>query len=172
MQHQLLILRHGKSDWDTDARTDFERPLAKRGRKAVKRMGHWIAEHGPLPDHVVSSTAERARQTALRFCRAAGIPEIDICWEPAIYEASLQTLLEIARAVPAGVQTALLVGHNPGLDDLVRYLGDASIERCMAPNLMPTTALAHLGLAGEWSDLGPGSASVLAIHRPREIFVD
>ena len=86
MTRELLVLRHGKSDWTTDAPTDFERPLAPRGRKAAKRMGQWLRQNKLLPDHIVSSTAKRAKQTTLRACKFADIPESLIVWDPEIYE--------------------------------------------------------------------------------------
>ena len=65
MPRELLILRHAKSAWDTNAPSDFERPLAKRGRRAAPRVGRWLEEQGLIPDHVVSSPAERAKQTVI-----------------------------------------------------------------------------------------------------------
>ena len=95
MACELLIFRHGKSDWGSDALNDFDRPLARRGRKAVKRMASWLRDQSLLPEHILSSTAERARQTALRLCRYADIPETRVEWRDAIYAADLETLLDV-----------------------------------------------------------------------------
>ena len=77
MSRELLVLRHAKSAWDTNAPSDFERPLAKRGRRAAPRVGRWLEEQGLIPDHVVSSPAERAKQTVIAVCQALGIDGAD-----------------------------------------------------------------------------------------------
>ena len=103
MSRALLILRHGKSDWDSGAADDFHRPLAKRGRKAVKRMAQWLRAHGELPARIVSSPATRARETTLRFCRHAGLADSIVVWDEAIYGADVPAL---PRA-PAAMTTPL-----------------------------------------------------------------
>ena len=162
------MLRHGKSDWKTGVR-DFDRPLAPRGRKATKRIGHLLAERGLLPDLVVSSPALRARQTAERVCRFAGVEASRIEWEPSIYEAERDTLLEILSLVPGHTARVMMVGHNPGFDELVRYLGAGTLGEWDALNLMPTAALAHLAMPDSWSDLGRGAGRCLGIVRPRDL---
>lgn len=169
MRRQLLILRHAKSDWATDASSDFDRPLAKRGRKAIKRIGHWLQEQDLIPDHIISSPAKRARQTLLRLCKLAEIPESLIVWEPEIYEASAETLLEVIASAPPERERVMLVGHNPGFDYLVRYLSDESLADWDAANLMPTAALAHLDLGCGWTELMRDCARVLSITRPRDL---
>lgn len=169
MSRQLMILRHGKSDWNTDAPTDFERPLAKRGRKAVKQMGHWLREQDLIPEHIISSPAERARQTTRRLCRFAKIPESAITWEPDIYDAGLDALLRVVATCSRDWKRVMLVGHNPGLESLVRHLADASLARWEATNLIPTAALAHLDLPDDWTRLTPASARVISITRAREL---
>lgn len=166
MSRHLMILRHGKSDWSTDAPTDFERPLAKRGRKAVKRMGCWLRKQDLIPDHIISSPAERARETTRRLCRFAKIPKSAITWEHDIYDAGLDALLRVVATCSRDWKCVMLVGHNPGLESLVRHLADTSLARWEATNLMPTAALAHLELPDDWGSLTPGSARVISITRP------
>lgn len=69
MPRELLLLRHAKSDWDSDVASDFERPLAKRGKNDAPKVGSWLYREGLVPDHVVSSPATRARQTAIKVCK-------------------------------------------------------------------------------------------------------
>ena len=168
MTRELLVLRHGKSDWAT-GRRDFDRPLAPRGRKASRRIGRLLAEHGMLPDIVLSSSALRARQTAERVCRFAGVEAARIEWEPAIYEAELDTLLELLSRVPEQAARVMIVGHNPGFDELVRYLGGDTVAEWDAPNLMPTAALAHLEMPESWDGLRRGAARCRSLVRPREL---
>lgn len=162
------MLRHGKSDWNTGVR-DFDRPLAARGRKATRHIGRLLAERGLLPELVVSSPALRARQTTERVCRFAGIEASCIEWEPAIYEAELDTLLEVLALVPGHKARVMIVGHNPGFDELVRYLAAGTLAAWDDLNLMPTAALAHLAMPGSWADLGRGAGRCLDLVRPRDL---
>lgn len=169
MSRELMLLRHGKSDWDAGAATDFERPLAPRGRKAVKRMGQWLLEQDLIPDYIISSPAERTRHTTQRLCRFAKIPDSGIAWEPNIYEANLDALLEVIAHCSREWNRVLLVGHNPGLEYLVRYLADESIVNWDVDNLMPTAALAQLEMPDDWTKLAPRLGRVIAITRAREL---
>ena len=168
MTRELLVLRHGKSDWKTGVR-DFDRPLAPRGRRATRRIGRLLAERRLLPDFVVSSPALRARQSAERVCRFAGVERLRIEWEPAIYEADLDTLLEVLSLVPPRAARVMIVGHNPGFDELVRYLGAGTLAQWEALNLMPTAALAHLEMPDSWTGLRRGAGSCLELVRPRDL---
>jgi phosphohistidine phosphatase len=171
MSRELLVLRHGKSDWSTDAASDFERPLAERGRKAVKRMGRWLREQQLLPDYVVSSPAKRAKQTVLRACKFAGIPKTLIVWDEDIYEADVPDLLQVLAQCPQDKKRVMIVGHNPGFEDLVAYLGGDRIEIPPNGKLMPTAALARLELPDRWKALEHGRALSLSITRVRDLEV-
>ena len=170
MSRQLLILRHAKSSWDSRAQTDFQRPLAKRGKRDAPRIGEWMQEQGLVPDFVVSSPAKRAKQTAVRACKRLGIGIDQITWDHRIYEAGLQDLLQILGDCPATAATVLLVGHNPGLEMLVAYLGGSDIAFPEDGKLMPTAALAQLEMPEDWTALGAGAAHLLAITRTRSLF--
>ena len=168
MPRELLILRHAKSDWEAGASGDFDRPLAKRGRKDAPRVGEWLFREGLVPDLVVSSPAERAKQTALRVCESMDFKKKRIVWDDAIYGASLPRLLGVLARCPRDASTVLLVGHNPGLEELVTYLaGEGGIERPADGKLLTTAALARLEMPKDWSKLDPGCAELLAVTRPR-----
>ena len=167
---ELLILRHGKSDWGSDAVDDFHRPLARRGRKAVKCMASWLCRQDLLPGHRLSSTAERARQTALRLCRHAHIPESRVEWHDAIYAADLEALLHVLVNAPQQHGRVMIIGHNPGLEELVEYLAGEAIKASAGSPALPTTGLARLGMPREWQRLPSGCAQLLSINRPRELF--
>jgi phosphohistidine phosphatase len=158
---ELLIFRHGKSDWNTGAENDFERPLTKRGRKAIKRMARWMREHALMPDQIVSSTAERARQTTLRFCRHAEVPESAVRWQEEMYLADVGTLLEVLAGCETGGR-CMLVGHNPGLEDLVAYLSGSPIGGSGDSPPLPTAALARLSMPDDWSHLERGCGELIA----------
>ncbi|MEA3275186.1 MAG: histidine phosphatase family protein [Pseudomonadota bacterium] len=169
MARELLILRHAKSDWDAGASSDFARPLAKRGNKDAPLVGEWLYREGLVPDFVVSSPAERARQTVLKVCKSLDFKKKKITWDDGIYEGGLSDLLRILRRCPADVSTVLLVGHNPGLEDLVRYLAGDEVQEPVDGKLLPTAALARLEMPEDWRELVPGCGQLVAITRPRKL---
>ena len=168
MPRDLLILRHAKSDWSTDATRDFERPLAKRGRNDAPRMGEWLSREGLVPDAVVSSPAERARETTLLVCNSVGFKPKKVVWEDAVYAASQSELLGVLAGCPADAASVMLVGHNPGLEDLVDFLA-GGVEESPDGKLLPTAALARLEMPEDWRQLKSGCARLLSITRPRDL---
>jgi phosphohistidine phosphatase len=170
MSRQLLILRHAKSAWDTDAPTDFERPLAKRGNKDAPLIGQWIRDGALTPDLVVSSPAERARQTALKVCEATGIDKRDIQFDRRIYDASLDDLLRVLADCPADAATVMIVGHNPGLELLLEYLcGSDGTPTPADGKLLPTATIARVALPDAWDQLAMGAGKLVSITRPRSL---
>ncbi len=169
MKRSLLIMRHGKSDWNTDSQSDFERPLAKRGQKAVKRIGKWLIQQELTPDYIISSPANRAQQTAIGICRKLKLAESSIIWEPRIYGADMQTLLDVLVACPPEKQKVMLIGHNPGLEMLFRYLAGETFETSQDQNPMPTAALASLDMPDNWESLDTGAGKLISIIYPREL---
>jgi len=169
MSRQLLIMRHAKSDWNTDAPTDFERPLSKRGKQDAPRMGRWMLIQGLRPGLIVSSPAKRATKTASSACNAMDMPESEITHDPRIYEATLGDLLTVLGEQPQHENRVLLVGHNPGIAGLVSYLWGDNIQLPANGNLMPTAALAHLSMPENWTRLEYGCAQLHALIRPKEL---
>lgn len=167
MSRELLILRHAKSDWGADASSDFERPLAKRGKKDAPRVGEWLYREGLVPDLVISSPAQRAKQTAEKVCKTMDYKKKKIKWEKAIYEAGVTDLLRVLTSCPADAGTILLVGHNPGLEDLVLYLVGDEAEEPADGKLLPTATVARLEMPDKWDTLESGCAQLIAITRPR-----
>lgn len=167
MSRELLLLRHAKSDWDSDAASDIERPLAKRGRREAPRIGEWLYREGLVPDRIVSSPAERARETTLKVCKGLDYKKRDVHWEVAVYDAGLEELLKVLAQYPSGPAIVLLVGHNPGLEDLLRYLTDGDLEEPANGKLLPTAALARLEMPDDWSALAAGAGLLLSIVRAK-----
>jgi len=168
MTRELLLLRHAKSDWPVGI-DDFSRPLKKRGRRAAKRMGAWLREQQLIPDAILSSPAVRALATAQRVCRQLNIDESSIVCDERIYEAEALTLLEALKASPHETQRVLLVGHNPGLEDLLLELAAHSIPLAGDGKLLPTAALARLTFEGNWADLTEGCATLVTLLRPTSL---
>jgi phosphohistidine phosphatase len=169
LPRELLVLRHGKSDRDARARRDFDRPLAKRGRKDARCMGAWIRKEKALPDLVVCSTARRAKETAERALEEMGLDEGDVKWEPRVYEATLERLLQILGELPGAARRVLLVGHNPSLEDLVLHLGGDGVENPDDGKVLPTCGLALLRMPADWGRLKPGAGDLVELLRPRDI---
>ncbi len=168
MPRRLYILRHAKSAWDTDAATDFDRPLAARGKRDAPRIGAWLHEQGVKPDYVTTSPARRARQTVRRVAEALEFPKRDIVRDPRIYDATLEDLLEVLAGCPATARAVLITGHNPGLEDLVRFLCGDSVG-AGEDKLMPTAAVAAVRLPDDWSALQSGQGELEFLMLPRRL---
>jgi phosphohistidine phosphatase len=120
---EALLLRHAKAADKKPGGTDFERPLTAEGERQADRMGRLLAHTDLYPDLIVSSPAARALQTAQRAAEGLGIKPNAIVQDPRIYEAGPLVLLEILSHAVAKAKRPMLVGHNPGFEDLARQLG-------------------------------------------------
>jgi phosphohistidine phosphatase len=169
MSRELLILRHAKSAWDTNASTDFERPLAKRGRRDAPRVGRFLLDQGLIPDYVVSSPAERAKQTVIGVCEQLGIGQQQINWDSRIYHGYAGSLLTVLNDSPGDSKRILIAGHNPGLENLLQNLCNHDIPMPDDYKLMPTAAVAHLEILSEWKHLEGGRARLLSLTRARSL---
>jgi phosphohistidine phosphatase len=153
--HRLFVLRHAKSSWNNASMADFDRPLASRGQHAAEAMAEHVAALDDPPALVLCSTARRAQDT-LEPLRDRLPPGTEVRLEDDLYGADAPDLLVRLRAVPDEIASVMIVGHNPGLEDLVRGLGrdgDAGlIARVHAK--FPTAALATLAFDGPWKQLG------------------
>ncbi|EIC21205.1 SixA phosphatase family protein [Thiorhodovibrio frisius] len=169
MSRELLIMRHAKSDWDSSARSDFDRPLAKRGKRDAPRVGAWLYREGLVPDLILSSPAERARATVIKVCKRLDINKQNIHWDERIYEARAATLLELLDQCPPQSGTVLLVGHNPGLESLLQHLTDNDFDPPSDGKLLPTAAIARLEMPTDWSQLTRGCANLISLTRPKNL---
>lgn len=161
----LYILRHAKSSWDNADLSDFERPLNERGLKAAPLVGGVMKANGFEPEIVLSSPARRAEQTAALIKESAGIGAA-IQFDERIYEASPARLLEIIAEQNEKAASFLLVGHNPGLEGLLKFLTGE-----LHP--MPTAALAVVDLETEkWSEVNSVKGNLRTLIRPREIQIN
>ena len=157
----LYILRHAKSSWDNPNLADFERPLNTRGLDSAPLIGEIIHKNNFLPHFILSTPAKRAEQTAVLIKDKAGI-EPEIQYDERIYEASPQMLLQVLSEVNTGTESVLLVGHNPGLEGLVRYLTGEN-------QAMPTASLAVIDLEIEnWDETTADCGTLRTFIRPNE----
>ncbi|WP_328441709.1 histidine phosphatase family protein [Streptomyces sp. NBC_00457] len=165
---RLVVLRHAKSAWP-DGVPDHDRPLAPRGRRDAPAAGIALADADCLPDLALCSTAVRARQTWELASAQWGTPP-PVNHDPRLYAADVPDLLSVVHDVSAEVETLLLIGHNPGLEELVLALAgdslDDALERVRVK--FPTSAIAILAWYGtSWRGLAPGGALLTSMMVPR-----
>jgi phosphohistidine phosphatase len=157
----LHLLRHLKSSWDDPSLADVDRPLAPRGRKAGKKLARHLRKTDVRPELVLCSPAVRTRQTLAAVEAALGAPEVS--FDEDLYGASEEELLDALRRVEPERGSVLVIGHNPGLEDLAFALTGKAQEK------FPTGALATLSFACDWADLEPGVCELAAYVVPREL---
>ncbi len=165
MSRELLLLRHGKSDWNEPV-ADFDRPIVDRGKRGAQRIGVFLAQQGWQPDHVCTSPAERALVTAQKTLKAMGGDDTNLHKDRRIYEAGISQLLEVLADCPADAGRVMLVGHNPGMEMLIRHLV-AGVQTPDDGKLMPTATLARISLPDDWSRLSIGCGQLLSLTRPK-----
>ena len=153
----LILLRHGKSDW-SGGEPDHLRPLARRGRRQVPEAGRWLADNVDVIDLAVVSPAERTRETWRLAAAELAVPP-PVREDDRVYAGSARSLLGVLQELPDEVGTVVLVGHNPGVEDLVASLTGRDVS-------MPTSALAAFDLPVPWSAAGSTPAELLAQGRP------
>ena len=161
---RLIVLRHAKSSWKSGAPDDHARPLNKRGRRDAPRVAARLAELGWTPERVISSDAKRTRQTWARMEDALG-EAAEVVFTRELYMAGVNEVREALAALPDEVATAMVIGHNPGWEEVVAWL-------CGEETRMTTANAALLVGEGEsWEEaLGaPGTWELERVVRPKEL---
>ena len=167
---KLLLLRHGKSSWQRPFINDIDRPLNRRGHCASKKIAKYIYELGFLPDFILCSPARRTRET-LGHVTPAFAHEYRILLEPKLYSGGAIELLDCLLSIGDGCNSAMLIGHNPGISELSNLILNTgprdqvhSIKR-----KFPTGGLAVFNFNVPWSDLGPASADLQQFVLPKSL---
>jgi len=159
----LLILRHAKSSWSNPGLADIDRPLNQRGKRDAPRIGLLLRDQDLVPDIIICSPAKRARKTAQAVSDECGYEgKIEI--EDEFYPGDPSTFIEILTTIPDQVDSALIIGHNPGLEELLDVLTEESAR-------MPTSALADISLPiDRWTELGEDTLGTLVnLWRVKEL---
>ena len=171
MRH-LYLLRHAKSALGQPGQSDKDRPLAPRGRKACRPLGRFLAELAPPPAQVLCSTALRTRQT-WEGCAEAGQLDWPVAFREELYLASADQLLRRIQQVPDTAAAVLLIGHNPGMEELARALAGQGSERAALARLAekyPTGGLAAFAVPmASWKELAPGAAKLIGFETPKRL---
>lgn len=165
----LTLLRHAKSGWDDPVARDFDRPLNPKGQRAAMAMGKNLRALGLAFDHVAASPAVRVVETLEQVACGYG-GDFAPAWDPRLYLASVPMLLDLVHAFPEGAESALIVGHNPGLEELVLDLVAESALRDRVEIKFPTASLAEMRFdVDRWDAVEPGSGELLRFIRPRDL---
>jgi phosphohistidine phosphatase len=159
----VLVLRHAKSSWKQPELADHDRPLNKRGKLDAPLMGRLLKREDLVPDIIISSTAIRARATAKAVAKASGYKG-EIILNKSLYAAGPEAYLSVMHDLSDEYARALIIGHNPGLEELVEMLTGEI-------HLMPTCSLAHVKICvDKWSDIDNKiKGKVAGIWRPRDL---
>ena len=158
----LFLLRHAKSSWKDASVKDFDRPLNQRGLKAAPSVGKLMRKRKLQPDLVLSSPAERARQTTELVLAGAGL-KVEVRHDERIYEATVARLFEVVAQIEEDANVAMLVGHNPGLEELLEALTGAARS-------LSTAALACIELDIEkWNKVRAGTGRLEWLVKPKEL---
>lgn len=161
---QLTFIRHAKSDWGDELLKDIDRPLSERGYKDAYNQSKWYAQHQPIPDLVLSSTATRALSTALIFARCFELDMQNFVFEKDVYECSVDTLLSIIRKQSNDKQNIFIFGHNPAFTNVCNELStDLFFDN------VPTCGMVsfHFDLK-KWKDLSVHTGNLNFQQFPKE----
>lgn len=160
---QLIVVRHAKSSWKDPTQADFDRSLNARGHRVAPRMAQTLAHKIATPLLILSSPAMRARQTACYIALALNYEEQRIRYEHALYGADLEQFLQLMHGLDDRLQQLLLVGHNPGITNLVNYLCQSDIDN------IPTCGICLITLnIKKWAMLGQGQGELLEFDYPKK----
>ena len=167
MAKTLYLFRHAKSSHDDPSLEDAERPLAKRGRRAAEKLGRYLASHNVAPALVLCSTAVRARETLARAVEEWPLAA-PIDYRQSLYSAAAPALLEEVRALDDRLDSAMLVGHNPGMEELAAMLLPAA-KASHSPSFPTGTLAVFIFAAKRWRSVAPGRGRLDSIITPREL---
>ncbi len=164
MTKQLLVMRHAKSSWNQVGLSDYQRPLNERGLSDAPRMAEFVRQQNCLPNLIASSTAVRARQTTELFVAACPDQSISLLWVDEFYHAPPRVYLNYLTTLESdNLDTVMLVGHNPGLEELVAGLAGQSHH-------FPTAAIAHFQVdISVWSEFTASVCELVSLWRPKEV---
>jgi phosphohistidine phosphatase len=164
--NQLVLLRHAKSDWSSNALTDHDRPLSQRGRRDAPRMGEWLAQSGYLPNAVYCSDAERTRETLDLVSSSPQwqAHEIPVTYSRDLYLASTSSIIEVVSTGYARYARVMVVGHNPGMDMVLHHFCP-DVTLTASGKLMTTASAAVI----EFDSPAMTGARLVDFKRPAEL---
>ncbi len=165
MKRELILMRHGKSDWSKPL-SDYVRPIKKRGYLEAAKVGAWLKGQDMVPHLIISSPAQRAKETAETVADSMGYDAANIIWYESVYMADVSELLDAIATTPDECSLLMVVGHNPGLEDLLFYL-TKEVDIPDDGKVMPTATVAVMETENDWADLEHASCKLAVIARGR-----
>ena len=159
---QLLIMRHGKANWEMEI-DDLQRPMTERGIEEAKNIGHWLNDQPLHPDIIISSTASRALATSKQVAEAMSIS--NVTQDARIYNASIEQLLVVLSDIPAEYKRPMIVGHNPGFENLLLHLAEVGENFYKDGSLFTTGTVAILDMPDDWRRLDRQCGELVDIVR-------
>ena len=167
----VTLFRHAKSgEKDNPRIDDFDRPLADRGLKAAPKMGAAMRDRHLQPNLILCSPSVRTRQTLTLASAEAWDKTPKIRFDKALYEATAETILGLLKELPEVVGHVMIVGHNPGLQDLAVMLAVGGRERQKLQDKLPTAAVVTLEFDEKlWKDLQPATGRVTLSMTPNTL---
>ena len=161
---QLILARHAKSSWDDFTIPDHDRPLLEKGKQKSEKVAIALKQKGIFPDLIISSTAKRAKETAVILANGLGYPVDNIRFEKNIYQADIDDIFNELFSLDNSISTVMVVGHNPTLTDMVNHFSKTMIDN------LPTSAVAVVTFkTDEWEKTGSSKYKLKFILRPREL---
>lgn len=169
----LFIMRHAKSDWNNGLISDFDRPLNKRGMKDAPRMAlwleKWLSTNNLSVDLLISSPALRAKQTSEEIISQLKLPQTAVIYDKRMYLAGTDILQDIISETDDKHKSIMLIGHNPGLENLALELSKDQLPIDSEGSLMTTANIIHLRLKQAWTNLEPQTGELVQLMRPRQL---
>ena len=167
MNLYLYIMRHAKSDWSGPRISDFERPINKRGTRNAMRIGEWMNENNHIPQKIISSPALRAKETIELVTEQISKFNLeDLTYEDELYLAGFTQLIEFINTYKDKVQSLMLVGHNPGIENLVNYLCDKSGDK---ETIVTTANLFIFKFSSDSFNTAVDTIELVEAIKPREL---
>lgn len=161
---QLFLIRHAKSSWKYAGLKDHDRPLNNRGLRDAPFMAKKVLEKKLYPNLILTSSAVRAKNTALIFMEILNINSSQLKIEAKLYEASYNEILGVIKNVGENINSLFVFGHNPGLTSLHNFLCDSYIVN------IPTCGITQYGFSGGWNELSANSCDLLEFDYPKKYF--
>jgi phosphohistidine phosphatase len=160
-------MRHAKSDWSGPQTSDFERPINKRGTRNAMRIGEWMNENNHIPQKIISSPALRAKETIELVTEQISKFNLeDLTYEDELYLAGFTQLIEFINTYKDKVQSLMLVGHNPGIENLVNYLCDKSGDK---ETIVTTANLFIFKFSSDSFNTAVDTIELVEAIKPREL---
>jgi phosphohistidine phosphatase len=160
---ELMLLRHGKSSWETPT-DDFDRDVTDKGKQHAQEIGIWLKQHKKIPDHVLCSPATRAQVTAEIVCQQLEITKDDIKFDHKIYNANVSDIFNVLKTCPPQCRRVLLVGHNPSIEMIIHHLtSNQNVSDVDTREPVRPATLVCFAIDEDWNKLLPHSAELISI---------